>query len=84
VFLALLDSVTAEGQNVSPKPRAGNYAPPLFMTRPLKERGGYQRADFVRAMQTLLKDQKIKIVPYGPPSSGYQKLVRYETEESLS
>jgi hypothetical protein len=46
------------------------------MTRPPKERGGYQRPDFVRAMQTLLQRKLIKIVPYGPPSNGYQKLVR--------
>lgn len=83
MFLALLDAFTAEGQHVSPKPRAGNYAPALFMTRSPKERDSYQRADFVRAMQTLLRDRKIKIVPYGPPSSGYQKLVHVGSE-SLS
>jgi hypothetical protein len=76
VFLALLDAMTAEGQNVSDKSRAGNYAPTLFMTRPAKERGGYQKPDFVRAMQTHLKDRKIKIVPYGYAAHGYQKLVR--------
>jgi hypothetical protein len=80
VFLALLDAVTAEGQNVSPKKKAGNCASALFMTRSPKERGGYQRVDFDRAMQTLLKDRKIKIIPYGPPSSGYQKLVRINDE----
>jgi hypothetical protein len=84
VFLALLDAVTAEGQNVSDKSRAGNYAPALFMTRPPKDRGGYQRQGFKRAIQSLLKDRKIKIVPYGSPSSGYQKLVRTEHEEGSS
>ena len=33
VFLALVDAVTEEGQKVSPKPKAGNYAPALFMKR---------------------------------------------------
>ena len=51
VFLALVDAVTEEGQRVSPKPRAGNYAPALFMKRPPKEREDYQRVDFERAMQ---------------------------------
>jgi hypothetical protein len=80
VFLALLDAVIAEGQNVSPKPRAWNYAPALFMTRPPKDRGGYQREDFRRAMQSLLKDRKIKIAPYGSPSADTKKLVRVDSE----
>jgi RecA-family ATPase len=46
VFLRLLDAVTREGQTVSPKPRASNNAPGLFMLRPFSEREGYQRADF--------------------------------------
>ena len=33
VFLALVDAVTEEGQRASPKPKAGNYAPALFMKR---------------------------------------------------
>jgi hypothetical protein len=81
VFLELLNSVTAEGQNVSHKPRAGNFAPTLFMTRPAKDRGDYKKPDLVRAMQTLLKDRKIKIVDYGRASDGYQKLTRAEPED---
>jgi hypothetical protein len=81
VFLALLDAVTNEGQKVSPKPRAGNYAPALFMTRGPKEREDYQRADFVRAMQALLQQKRIKIVPYGPPSDGHEKLVRADAPQ---
>jgi AAA domain len=84
VFLALLDAVIAEGQNVSDKSRAGNYAPTLFLKRPAKDRGDYKKPDFDRAMQSLLKSRKIKIVPYGPPSSGHQKLVRAETEDGPS
>ena len=76
VFLTLLDAVTREGQKVSAKPRAGNNAPGFFTKRPASEREGYQRNDFDRAMQNLLKSGKIKIVSYGPPSSGYEKLVR--------
>jgi len=48
------------------------------MKRPASEREGYLRPDFERAMQVLLQRQMIKIVPYGPPSSGYEKLVRAE------
>lgn len=78
VFLALLDAMTSEGQKLSPKPRAGNYAPAMFMKRPSEDRGGYLRADFERAIQGLLKAQKIKIETYGPPSSDYEKFVRTE------
>jgi hypothetical protein len=84
VFLALLDAVTSEGQRVSPKPRAGNYAPALFMRRPSGERGGYQRADFERAMQALFQNHKIKIEPYGAPSDGYEKITRIDRGEDPS
>jgi hypothetical protein len=88
VFLALLDAVIQEGQKVSPKPRAGNFAPALFMKRPPKEREDYQRGDLERAMQGLLQRRRIKIVPYGSPSSGFEKLARADKprdqEEGLS
>jgi len=80
VFLALLDAVISEGQKVSPKPRAGNFAPALFLKRSPKEREDYQRPDFERAMQVLLQRQRIKIVPYGPPSGGNEKLVRVDPQ----
>ena len=78
VFLALLDAVTAEGQRASPNLKAGNYAPALFMRRPQGDRGGYQRGDFERAMQALLKARKIKIEPYGPPSDHTEKLAQID------
>jgi RecA-family ATPase len=83
-FLAMLDAVTAENQTVSPKSRASNYAPAFFMRRPNDERGDYQRRDFERVMQALLKDGKIKIAPYGPPSADTQKIVRIDREEEPS
>ena len=82
VFLALLDAVTAEGQRASPNLRAGNYAPALFMRRPPNDRGSYQRSDFERAMQALLKARKIKIEPYGPPSNETERLVRIGSSEA--
>ena len=83
-FLALLDAVTAEGQKVSPKSRASNYAPAFFMKRPKAERGDYQRGNFERAMQALLKGGLIKIAPYGPPSADTEKIVRNDREEEPS
>jgi hypothetical protein len=84
VFLALLDDVAAEGQNASHKIRAGNYAPILFMSRLPKDRADYQRTDFERAMQILLKARKIQIVPYGSPSDRLEKLIRVEASEAAS
>jgi len=79
-FLALLDDVTTESQKVSPKPKAGNYAPAFFMKRPKNDRGDYQRADFERAMQALLKAGQIKIASYGPASKDHEKLVRADDD----
>ena len=88
VFLALLDAVTLEGQKVSRKARAGNYAPALFMRRSQKERQDYLKPDFERAMQGLLQRRQITIVAYGYASDGYEKLVRADTssddDEGLS
>jgi hypothetical protein len=80
VFLALLDAMTREGQKVSAKPRAGNFAPAHLMKRSPKERENYQRDDFERAMQTLFRRKLIKIVPYGPPSDGHEKLMRIDPQ----
>ena len=81
VFLVLLDSVMAEGQKVSHKSKGGNFAPSIFMKRPSADREGYQRRDFERAMQALLKSRRIKIAPYGPPSDDTQKIVRNDSPE---
>jgi hypothetical protein len=81
VFLALLDAVTTEGQTVSPKSKASNYAPALFMKRLPNERDDYQRADFERALQALFQRQKIKIATYGRASWNYEKIVRAEPDE---
>jgi hypothetical protein len=57
------------------------------MKRSAKERDDYQRPDLERAMQDLIRRRQIKIVPYGPPSDGHEKLVRtdapQECQESL-
>jgi hypothetical protein len=81
VFLALIDATAQEGQRVSPKPKAGNYAPTLFMKRSPKEREDYQRADFERAMQRLLQCRKLTIAPYGSPSNDTRMIVRTDAAQ---
>ncbi|MCH9050080.1 MAG: AAA family ATPase [Proteobacteria bacterium] len=72
VFLELLEAVTAEGRNVSESSHAGNYAPKLFAKRPSRE--GFNKADFVKAMEALFTAGKIKVEPYGPPSKNRERL----------
>jgi RecA-family ATPase len=74
VFLTLLDQMAGEGQTLSHKARAGNYAPKMFLTRP--ERWGYRRSDFERAMQELFKIGDIRIEEYGKASSRMERIVR--------
>ena len=76
VFMDLLASVTAEGQIVSAKFRAGNYAPNVFMKRSTAEKEGYGRADFERALQAVFKAGRVENEAYGKPKDGYEKLVK--------
>lgn len=62
VFLDLLDRMTDEGQHVSHKPKAGDYAPRIFSKRPERER--FAKGDFERAMHTLMAARKIIIATY--------------------
>ena len=61
VFLDLLDKVTTEDQRVSHNPRAGNYAPRVFAVRPEHDRERFRKADFERALHTLLSRREIRI-----------------------
>jgi RecA-family ATPase len=62
VFLSLLDKMASEGQYVSHKPNAGNYAPRLFASRPERER--FTKKDFATVMQTLFARRLITVGQY--------------------
>jgi len=74
VFMELLDKMTDENQPVSANPRAGNYAPRMFLTRP--ERQGFKKPDFVRAMQALFSAGNIVAKPYGRPGDMRTRIAR--------
>jgi RecA-family ATPase len=76
VFLSILDAVTRENQTVSHKSKSGNYAPTMFAKRPPREKEGYGRGDFERALQALIRSRKIVIETYGKPSKEMEKLAR--------
>ena len=65
VFLDLVREMDGQNRPVSATGRASNYAPRLFETLPNEQRCGFRKADFERAMNTLLRDGKIKNAPYG-------------------
>lgn len=62
VFLDQLAAIRGEGRHVSEKDRASNYAPVVFSQR--KDREGFRRDDFRRAMETLFTEQKIRVAAY--------------------
>jgi hypothetical protein len=72
--MELLDKMTDENQPVSANPRAGNYAPRMFLTRP--ERQGFKKPDFVRAMQALFSAGNIVAKPYGRPGDMRTRIAR--------
>ena len=76
VFMDILDAVIVEKQTVCHKPRSGTYAPNVFSRRPFRDREGYGRGDFERAMHGLLQSRQIVITEYGKPSKRMEKLER--------
>jgi RecA-family ATPase len=61
-FLGLLDRTRKEGQPVSHKTRAGNYAPKFFASRP--GRDGITLKEFETAMQALFIAAAIRVEQY--------------------
>jgi hypothetical protein len=70
--------MTAEGQTLSHKSRAGNYAPKLILQR--SNRQGYRFSDFERAMQALLETGQIRIKSYGKPSDNFEKIIHVDDD----
>lgn len=78
VFLAILDRLTREDRPVSPKPRAGNYAPKIFCGQP--DREDFKVADFERAMQTLFFQKAIVVLSYGRSGDQRERVIRAKPE----
>ena len=64
-YLDLLERLTAGGRHVSHKHRAGDYAPRIFSLRP--DREGFAKADFERAMHSLMASRQIMASSYKDP-----------------
>jgi hypothetical protein len=71
VFLTLLQAFEDQGRSVSPNPSA-SYAPAVFARE--ADADGVSRPALARAMSKLLKDDRIHIEIFGPPSRERQKL----------
>jgi hypothetical protein len=78
VFLRLLDKAEAEGRPVSPKSRAGNFAPKAFAKRPGRE--GLTKRDFEQAMEQLFDDCAIEVETYKDAARHtFEKIVRCDS-----
>jgi putative DNA primase/helicase len=82
VFLDLVREMEVQNRPVSATARAPNYAPRLFETLPNEQRCGFRKADFERAMNTLLRDGKIKNVPYGRKGDARFKIAASDDGET--
>jgi hypothetical protein len=71
----LLNELNRQGRNTSAKPYAPNFAPTLFAQEKQAKHRKIKKADFEAAMRNLFAAEKIRAVPYGPPSRGTSKLV---------
>ena len=78
VFMDQLKAMTEEGRHVSESPHSGNYGPKLFAKRPGRE--GFDRADFVRAMERLFADRKIRVEEYGREHDRRRRIVTVNLE----
>jgi RecA-family ATPase len=72
-FLVLLGRADEDGRPLSPSKSASNYAAELFSKMP--DRRGFTKREFGYALEALLEQKRIKIVPYGAPSRGLTKIV---------
>lgn len=79
-FLALLAKYLQQGQPVSNRPKAGNYAPRLFEGDP--DAKGIKSKAFATAMQRLLDRGLITIVQAGRPSKPTFELGLSEPENA--
>src|SRR5262245_9350284 len=70
-FLIALDQAEQQGRTVSDSINANNYAPTMF-----SRATGIPKARLAAAMERLFTAGKIQMMPYGPPSKGWRKLVR--------
>jgi RecA-family ATPase len=71
VFLALLTTYDEQGRRVSPN-LGPTYAPTIFAAD--EEASGVGKAALKRAMNKLLKDNRVHVEKIGPPSRLYSKL----------
>jgi RecA-family ATPase len=75
VFLGLLERFNEQGNNVSHKPTARNYAPMMFAKEISAKASGLKKVQFERAQRRLFEAKKIEVQTYGPPSHPVDRLI---------
>jgi RecA-family ATPase len=74
VFMDLLRRFSGQGQNVSHKTTAPNYAPAAFAKEEEAKRQKFRKSDFEDAMRRLFAADKIHVEIYGRPSQPSSRL----------
>lgn len=72
VFLAAVEELLKQGRNLSANKSANNYTPNIIMAARLAAK--FKRKDMADAMERALRDRKIVIETYGPPSQAKSRL----------
>jgi RecA-family ATPase len=79
MFLELIDRLTTQGREVSPKSNAISYAPKVMVRMP--DRDNLKRRDLEIAMEDLFARGKIVVEQYGPPSRQKTRIIRANHEK---
>ena len=68
VFLKLVRRFSTQGQNVSDKPKANNFAPSAFVQEQEAKDAKLKKKDLEASMRRLFAARKIRVEEYGRPS----------------
>lgn len=74
VFITVLRRLIGNSRPLSHKPTAHNYAPKAIALEEEATTAKVGRADLEEAMRRLFKANRIKVVPYGKPSAGWERI----------
>jgi RecA-family ATPase len=81
-FLMKLDEFEQQGRYISYKPKSNNYAPLMFTQAiPNTKARKHKREAYEGAMERLFSQRRISSVPYGKPSDGTARIVRYDPNQ---
>ncbi|OJJ13408.1 hypothetical protein BKI51_05160 [Alphaproteobacteria bacterium AO1-B] len=75
-FLKIFDQIAGQGQNLSAKPRAGNYAARVVAATAAATGADFDEVQAVQALSRLMRDGTLRVETYGRPSQPLERLIR--------